>query len=160
MLDLTAHIFSVLTQTDKNSAANTVQNLTSDVGHIINIPTRMGVLKALGLAAAVTGVAGQFTLDADQCITNAANCRALDGIGGLSGGGATSVFLPYYPEPQRSEILVRETARITTQKLRHDKGMLLNCFSMSPAEDFPLFYTLLLRRTSYSSQTMAPLSTC
>lgn len=28
-----------------------------------------------------------------------------DGIGGISGGGATSVFLPSYPEPQRSDIL-------------------------------------------------------
>ncbi len=26
-------------------------------------------------------------------------------MGGLSGGGATSVFLPSYPEPQRSQIL-------------------------------------------------------
>lgn len=31
--------------------------------------------------------------------------RALDGIGGLSGGGATSVFLPSYPQKQRDEIL-------------------------------------------------------
>lgn len=31
--------------------------------------------------------------------------RQLDGIGGLSGGGATSVLLWTYPEPQRSEIL-------------------------------------------------------
>jgi len=31
--------------------------------------------------------------------------RSLDGIGGLSGGGATSVFLRHYPEPQRSDIL-------------------------------------------------------
>ena len=31
--------------------------------------------------------------------------RVLDGIGGLSGGGATSVFLWTFPEPQRSQIL-------------------------------------------------------
>lgn len=31
--------------------------------------------------------------------------RLLDGIGGLSGGGATSVLLWTYPEPQRSQIL-------------------------------------------------------
>ena len=31
--------------------------------------------------------------------------RQFDGIGGLSGGGATSRFLPHYPEPQRSQIL-------------------------------------------------------
>ncbi len=31
--------------------------------------------------------------------------RRFDGIGGLSGGGATSRFLPDYPEPSRSQIL-------------------------------------------------------
>ena len=31
--------------------------------------------------------------------------RKLDGVGGLSGGGATSVLLPFYPEPYRSQIL-------------------------------------------------------
>jgi galactosylceramidase len=39
-------------------------------------------------------------------ITDSAGpARILDGIGGLSGGGATSVFLPSYPEPARSQIL-------------------------------------------------------
>ena len=32
--------------------------------------------------------------------------RTFDGIGGLSGGGATSVLLRDYPEPQRTQILV------------------------------------------------------
>jgi galactosylceramidase len=31
--------------------------------------------------------------------------RTFHGIGGLSGGGATSVLLRDYPEPQRSQIL-------------------------------------------------------
>ncbi len=31
--------------------------------------------------------------------------RTFDGIGGLSGGGATSKLLVNYPEPQRSQIL-------------------------------------------------------
>ncbi len=31
--------------------------------------------------------------------------KVFDGIGGLSGGGATSKLLVNYPEPQRSEIL-------------------------------------------------------
>ena len=31
--------------------------------------------------------------------------KTFDGIGGLSGGGATSVLLPDYPQPQRDEIL-------------------------------------------------------
>jgi len=32
-------------------------------------------------------------------------CSTFDGIGGLSGGGATSVFIRDYPEPHRSTIL-------------------------------------------------------
>lgn len=31
--------------------------------------------------------------------------RTFDGIGGLSGGGATSVFIRDYPEPHRSTIM-------------------------------------------------------
>ncbi len=31
--------------------------------------------------------------------------RTFDGVGGLSGGGATSVLLRDYPEPQLSQIL-------------------------------------------------------
>jgi galactosylceramidase len=45
-------------------------------------------------------VAGAYTIDDSR-----GPARFFDGIGGLSGGGATSVFLPYYPEPQRSEVL-------------------------------------------------------
>ena len=69
----------------------------------------MGISKLVGAALAAAPALGQstFTIDADTCFAGGAkSCRALDGIGGLSGGGATSVFLPYYPEPQRSEVLV------------------------------------------------------
>ena len=34
-----------------------------------------------------------------------ASVRIFDGVGGLSGGGATSTFLLAYKEPQRSQIL-------------------------------------------------------
>jgi len=48
-----------------------------------------------------------ITLDDTICAvaSNSNGCRALDGVGGLSGGGATSVLLPFYPEPARSDIL-------------------------------------------------------
>jgi galactosylceramidase len=44
---------------------------------------------------------------ADQTITlrGTDDGRQFDGIGGVSGGGATSVLLKDYPEPQRSQIL-------------------------------------------------------
>jgi len=31
--------------------------------------------------------------------------KRFDGIGAVSGGGATSVLLEHYPEPQRSQVL-------------------------------------------------------
>jgi hypothetical protein len=36
---------------------------------------------------------------------SAGPAHTFHGIGGLSGGGATSVLLPSYPEPQRTQIL-------------------------------------------------------
>jgi galactosylceramidase len=56
------------------------------------------LLSSASLAAAV------FTIDDTTCATGG-GCRALDGVGGLSGGGATSVLLPFYPEPARSDVL-------------------------------------------------------
>lgn len=47
--------------------------------------------------------ANSYTIDDSSC--TATTCRNLDGIGGLSGGGATSVLLPYYAEPYKSQIL-------------------------------------------------------
>jgi len=54
---------------------------------------------ALALARAAAPTA-QYTID-----DSAGPARTFDGIGGLSGGGATSVLLRDYPEPQRSQIL-------------------------------------------------------
>ena len=44
-----------------------------------------------------------YVIDDTPCSIGA--CRSLFGVGGLSGGGATSVLLPFYPPAQRSEIL-------------------------------------------------------
>ena len=60
----------------------------------------MALLLSLAVAAA-----SAYTIDDTPCAASPASCRALDGVGGLSGGGATSVFLPYYPPQQREEIL-------------------------------------------------------
>ena len=57
------------------------------------------VLAVLTCASSST-VVNTYTLDDRR-----GPARTLDGIGGLSGGGATSVLLWTYPEPQRSAIL-------------------------------------------------------
>jgi galactosylceramidase len=46
-----------------------------------------------------------YTIDDAACKRSNAACRNLTAIGGLSGGGATSVLLRHYPEPYRSQIL-------------------------------------------------------
>ena len=58
------------------------------------------VASALALALARAAI----PLDDSACASGA-GCRALDGVGGLSGGGATSVLLPSYAEPMRTDIL-------------------------------------------------------
>ena len=54
------------------------------------------------LAASLCAAAAQNTYTIDD---SAGPAKTFHGIGGLSGGGATSVLLPSYPEPQRSQIL-------------------------------------------------------
>jgi len=52
--------------------------------------------------------AGAFSsAQADQVVqlNGAAGGKRFDGIGAVSGGGATSVLLKDYPEPQRSQVL-------------------------------------------------------
>jgi hypothetical protein len=56
-------------------------------------------------ALLIAAAAGQYVIDDTPCAAGSLACRALDGVGGLSGGGATSVLLPHYPEQQRNEIL-------------------------------------------------------
>ena len=45
-----------------------------------------------------------YTIDDTACAVRG-TCVPFDGIGAISGGGAVSVFLRAYPEPQRSQIL-------------------------------------------------------
>ncbi len=66
----------------------------------------MGLLSFLVLSPLLAVSSTVLTLDDTVCAASGGGgCRALDGIGGLSGGGATSVLLPSYPEPARSDIL-------------------------------------------------------
>lgn len=67
------------------------------------------MLQSLVFAAIAAGASAQqatsYTIDDGACKPNPSGCRTLHGVGGLSGGGATSVLLPYYSEPYRSQIL-------------------------------------------------------
>jgi galactosylceramidase len=69
----------------------------------------LGTFRRAGLIAAAMGcgAALAWTAMADQTIgiDGAKTSRQFDGVGGVSGGGATSVLLKDYPEPQRSQIL-------------------------------------------------------
>lgn len=67
-------------------------NLTVHLKHIF-------VLAALGILAVSASANQTLVLD------GAASGKRFDGIGAVSGGGATSVLLKDYPEPQRSQIL-------------------------------------------------------
>lgn len=60
--------------------------------------SRMRTFISLGLVAAAWAAPLQIDVS-DK------SGRRFDGLGGLSGGGATSRLLPDYPEPQRSEVL-------------------------------------------------------
>jgi hypothetical protein len=63
------------------------------------------MLPRAALLIAPVLVAAQYVIDDTPCAAAPSQCRTLDAIGGLSGGGATSVFLPSYPQPQRDEVL-------------------------------------------------------
>ena len=56
-------------------------------------------------AAAAVTTAGAPLVTSYHVDDTRGPARAFHGIGGLSGGGATSVLLRDYPEPQRSQIL-------------------------------------------------------
>ena len=56
----------------------------------------------LGVLGVLASVAAGAPLRIDPADTTG---HTFDGIGGLSGGGATSVLLPDYPEQERSEVL-------------------------------------------------------
>ena len=61
------------------------------------------VLLAAILGAVCTGASTQLRVDLSDA--NLARGRRFDGVGALSGGGATSVLLQSYPQKQRGEIL-------------------------------------------------------
>eukprot|EP01116_Phalansterium_solitarium_P024319 TRINITY_DN8883_c0_g1_i1.p1 TRINITY_DN8883_c0_g1~~TRINITY_DN8883_c0_g1_i1.p1 ORF type:complete len:826 (+),score=339.12 TRINITY_DN8883_c0_g1_i1:203-2680(+) len=61
--------------------------------------------QALCLALVLSGVSLVSSQTSYVIDDSKGPARTYDGIGGLSGGGATSVLLPYYQEPYRSQIL-------------------------------------------------------
>jgi len=66
---------------------------------------RFSVLSAALAPLALLAASARAQQATSYAITDAAGpARALDGVGGLSGGGATSVFLPSYDPAVRSQI--------------------------------------------------------
>jgi galactosylceramidase len=70
------------------------------------VSTRLGFMKPFIVTAICTGSLLSCAF-ADQTIelNGAAGGKKFDGIGAVSGGGATSVLLKDYPEPERSQVL-------------------------------------------------------
>lgn len=62
------------------------------------------ILSACILGLCCTCIMGQTKVQ-EIHITNAQQGKQFDGIGAVNGGGATSVLLKDYPEPQRSQIM-------------------------------------------------------
>ena len=58
----------------------------------------MLLLLVVAVASCVNGASFNYAIDDSQ-----GPAHDFHGIGGLSGGGATSVLLPSYPEPQRND---------------------------------------------------------
>jgi galactosylceramidase len=64
------------------------------------------MLALLAAASLALPLARAQSVPTAYAVTDAAGpARVLDGVGGLSGGGATSVFLPSYDDDTRSQIL-------------------------------------------------------
>ena len=61
--------------------------------------------KQFFMALALMSLAFSSTADQSILLNGQAGGRRFDGLGAVSGGGATSVLLKDYPEPQRSQIL-------------------------------------------------------
>lgn len=66
---------------------------------------RAATFAAAAVAVAVAQGSNAYTVSDAGCAPNPAACRTLHGVGGLSGGGATSVLLPGYSDAARSDIL-------------------------------------------------------
>jgi galactosylceramidase len=69
--------------------------------HHLHVPILMAILLGLLAAAGTAPARGEQTITLDGTREG----RTFEGIGAVSGGGATSRFLIEYPEPQRSQIL-------------------------------------------------------
>jgi galactosylceramidase len=77
-----------------------VENLTFNI-----MPIYRSLLSRVVLASALVCLTASARADQTVILRGDAGGKRFDGIGALSGGGATSVLLKDYPEPQRSQIL-------------------------------------------------------
>jgi len=66
---------------------------------------RLAAAAAAAATASAQGSPTAYTVSDAGCAPNPGACRTLHGVGGLSGGGATSVLLPGYAPEARSTIL-------------------------------------------------------
>jgi galactosylceramidase len=66
---------------------------------------KLPLVLAFSASAALTGLPAPALADQAIDLKGDAGGKRFDGIGAVSGGGATSVLLKDYPEPQRSQIL-------------------------------------------------------
>ena len=57
------------------------------------------------MRASILALCAAVTLGADLVVDRSGAANTFDGIGGLSGGGATTRLLIDYKEPQRSQVL-------------------------------------------------------
>ena len=64
-----------------------------------------GICRPILIASLATGMLGSAWGDQTIELKGDAGGKRFDGIGAVSGGGATSVLLKDYPEPQRSQVL-------------------------------------------------------
>lgn len=81
-----------------DSRATSTHRSSSPVG-VAGMRQAMLVAATASCLQACLAATGTYTLDGSRL------GRVFDGVGALSGGGATSRLLPDYPEEQRSQIL-------------------------------------------------------
>ena len=77
-----------------------------DLRPLVKAKPKVAVLRLRGLVAVLaSGLLLPVMADQSVSLRGDAGGRQFDGIGAVSGGGATSVLLKDYPEPQRSQVL-------------------------------------------------------
>ena len=84
----------------KSEIITQIKGLTLLVETVLRMNIKMNAYIVLPFVLFNFGTATNYTVDDSVGLG-----RTFDGIGGLSGGGATSKLLPNYPEPQKSQIL-------------------------------------------------------